>query len=264
MMTQYVVSRKIHEPSNQKVLMEPIATISDGYWVIPEIQQGFQVTRARDARTSSLRTVGTTSNAIRVIAPDLKENPCEHHWIWKDPRRESDASGEVATVREALAFSRSQPFGAVRWRMIDGKRVGGFELVCARQIHKGELGRYPKIPKPTFLTPSFRNASSLPRDEYDRTSWARLDEVAELAGLRTEDLVLRHFDFSCKEIRHLEVIVTSAERLAQGMCPAPRTYHEDMLGPLVCLNPATVWLRRSFVLDVLYLKMFGYEPFVQS
>lgn len=86
-----------------------------------------------------------------------------------------------------------EPFAVLTWDDPDGQdgSLLGRRLKVARQIHKGELGQNPPVPMPRFaMVGGLPQGNAGRRDRrHNKLGWARLTEVAELAGRSTEQIL---------------------------------------------------------------------------
>ncbi len=172
----------------------------------------------------------------------------------------------------------AEPFGIICDKKENGRRVGELWFSCARQVHKGELGRRPVIARPQFARPAFEFSTEKlspvtgkPFKARDRRrgkeGWARLTDVAELAHLAPKELVRRYFDFADHGGPCLQVLF--AARREEIHCQAVRhgswqTFGLDDLPALFDRDPSTIWIRQGFALAVLYMRSFGYVPPLQN
>ncbi|MFH1620824.1 MAG: hypothetical protein ABIB04_01935 [Patescibacteria group bacterium] len=165
------------------------------------------------------------------------------------------------------------PFGVILEKKEDGERDGGLWFSCARQVHKGELGRRPIITRPQFARETFESIPEIspitekpirPRDQKrGKVGWTRLREVAGIAGMKPEELVHRYFDFTDAERPRLCVLFAK-DRTEIHCRPVPwRSWQEFSLENLPALfdrDPDTIWIRQGFALAVLYMHSLGYCP----
>ncbi len=167
-----------------------------------------------------------------------------------------------------------QPFGVIYEEKENGQRTGGLWFSCARQVHKGELGRRPPIQRPQFAReapPEFPQEISgitgKPIHQRDRKrgkhGWARLADVAALVHMTPEEVARRYFAFTHAEHPALQVLFASQREQIHGQ-PVPRnswiTFHEHDLPRLFDRNPAEIWIRQGFANVVLYLHHLGHTP----
>lgn len=167
-----------------------------------------------------------------------------------------------------------EPLGVILEKKVDGERVGGFWFSCARQVHKGELGRRPVIKRPQFARPTYEipldqnsHLTGKPIRVRDRrrgkVGWARLTEVARLAGLSSEELVRRYFDFTDAELPRLQVLLAADRNKIHCQQVHHGAWQKFGLADLPALfdrDPETIWIRQGFALTVLYLQYLGYVP----
>ena len=168
----------------------------------------------------------------------------------------------------------------------NGRSVGGAYFHCARQVHKGELGRRPEIARPAFarqgrgdiLYPKEHNAyraefGAPPVSRRDmrrgKKGWARLTDVARIVGMSPEEVVSRYFLFTHAEYPMLDVLFR--ERREDIHCQVlpydavERFGSSDVVQRLFCRPDfAHAWIRQGFALTVLYLSRFGHVPDPQA
>ncbi len=175
------------------------------------------------------------------------------------------------------------PFGVIREQRVFGKRDGGLYFSCARQVHKGELGRRPQIVRPQFvredpgrdLEAVSGNGNRIKARDRRRGKfgWARLTDVAALIKMNEGELLQRYIDFSHAEHVELPVIFAdTAEEIRgkriSGFIPkdAPRqiqcfgSWQMEELLTRVGRDASKVWIRQGFALTVLYLHHLGHIP----
>lgn len=173
-----------------------------------------------------------------------------------------------------------QPFGVISENTEDGRMVGGAYLHCARQVHKGELGRRPPFQRPQFAreAPSrmitshvaaWRRERGLPpvkpRDQRrGKRGWTRLTDVAALIRMDPEGLVRRYFAFTDVREPALHVIFAHTreeihcQRIVYGSWTTYNWYDLPELFEAGGLEDA--WIRQGFANTVLLLHRFGHVP----
>jgi hypothetical protein len=179
------------------------------------------------------------------------------------------------------AYSRSshyclvgdEPFGAIIEVKEDGQRAGGLWFSCARQIHKGELGRRPQIVRPQFarqappdmaeVSPLTERAIKARDRKRGKHGWAQLIELAGLVRMDPEELVRRYFDFADAKYGALQVLFAERREQIHGQrveWNSWQKFREEDLPRLFDRDPSTIWVRQGFSLAVLYLQAFGHIP----
>lgn len=174
-------------------------------------------------------------------------------------------------------YVASEPFGLISGQKEDGQPVGGLYFTCARQVHKGELGRLPEIVRPQFARVSRvysegfhewreeNGAKPMPRRDQRRSKkgWARLPDVARIVGMTSEELVRRYFLFTHAEEPCLQVLFRERREHIHCRvvkCGSWEDFHEHALDVLFGRNLAHAWIRQGFAKTVLYLHSLGYVP----
>ncbi len=172
-----------------------------------------------------------------------------------------------------------EPFGIIATTVANGQAAGGAYFHCARQVHKGELGRRPEIARPQFARLSrnyddeylaWRSEQGHPpvsrRDQRrGHVGWARLTDVARIVRMSPEEVVSRHFLFTHAEHPMLDVLFR--ERREDIHCQvlpydAVERFSSSDVGQRLFgrLDFAHAWIRQGFALTVLYLRHFGHVP----
>lgn len=246
-------------------------TVPDGKWVLEIHSHSFQ--EHMDDGDDVGYTPGYNNSAWRtnkVVGPE----PQVRYLLDQDRNRQSWTGGGSTRSSKCQLLVGDQPFGVITDVGEDNasSNTGGRYFSCARQIHKGELGRRPQITRPQFVREAFAGMSEVsgrtgePIPNRDRRrgkkGWARLAEVAALVGMSSEEMAWRYFAFTDAECPELPVIFGSREQIAgQKIRPEQLArFREDNLPQLFYHDPQEVWIRQGFALTILYLKHFGYEP----
>lgn len=160
------------------------------------------------------------------------------------------------------------------------KPNGRKRLVCARQIHKGELGQTVPIPRIKYVRQAFepnqrlsvRKSRERRRSNY---GWVRLPDLVAATGIGVQDTVFGFWNYSGHRNNWLDNgqdggvlldIVRAWEDEIKGEVPAVRslTKHEAamMLGGWHDWNfyVGDIWVRRGFAYTVLRLTALGVRP----
>lgn len=167
-----------------------------------------------------------------------------------------------------------RPFGAIFERKVNGMREGGLSFVCARQVHKGELGRRPQIERLRFVReiprqqmPDVSPVTGLAIKARDRKrgkhGWARLSDVAQLADMPAVEMLERFWPFTHCEEPRLDVIIADDEqdlRTKAIIGASIRLTSQDRLTTRCGSDAQVVWIRQGLALTILYLRHFGYTP----
>lgn len=152
----------------------------DGELTVPEGSWVLEVQESGDDNVGQIR-------GYQLIGGVIPENYVldSHSGCYREPDEHWGWTRTLLVARE--------PFAVLTWEAWDGQEdsVPGRRLRTARQIHKGELGQYPPI-----TLPKFAMVGGLPRGNAGRRDkrrnklgWARLSEVAELAGKTVEQIL---------------------------------------------------------------------------
>jgi hypothetical protein len=148
----------------------------------------------------------------------------------------------------------------------------GFYLNRARQIHKGELGRYVEVELPLVARELREKGSNRSRKRGD--GWVKLPEVVEMSGLTIEQVVLDHWMFveardrsgyvaEYKDVR-IELILGDRDQIHKRIVPASlklnpsKAEFEAMLADDT-FDWSQIWIRRGFARTVLLLNRYGWN-----
>lgn len=160
---------RVFKGSNRNHEIIDVVGVLDGYWVL-EVSEKFI---DGIGKVWDYELIGGVTPEKHVLISDYSFNP---GWGY---------SYSVLVAKE--------PFAALTWQDDDGLdgSVLGRRLAVARQIHKGELGQYPPIPMPKFaMVGGLPQGNAGRRDKRrNKLGWARLTEVAELAGKSAEQIL---------------------------------------------------------------------------
>lgn len=170
------------------------------------------------------------------------------------------------------------PFGLILITEENGKRSPYLSFEPARQVHKGELGRYPEYPRPEYAREG-RDADELAwKNEnlpegvkpYTRRNlrrhharWARLVDVAALIGVPPEYLVRAFYPFADSRGYGLPVLFAEKREEIHGQILPYRSekrFTELDFPALFDRNPETIWVRQGFAKTVLCMVALGYVP----
>jgi hypothetical protein len=163
----------------------------------------------------------------------------------------------------------SEPFGIVNLRLRRSEPVGGLHFQPAQLVHKGELGKHPDVATPPFAREALDQTSSW-ADKPDRkrgyVSWARLVDVAKMAGLTPEQVMLDYWGFvdykydpEWDHEPHMDVIRANSHEEIHCQKVDPRMrgqFTETQVRAMVSAGFSDwdkFWIRRGFAKVVLYL-----------
>ena len=136
-------------------------------------------------------------------------------------------------------------------------------LVCARQVHKGELGQSVPIPQLKYVRAD---------DKKRGNGWVRLTDLAQAAGLSVEDIVFGFWQYSghCNYSSYnndqnggqlLDIVDASSEYEIRHKLPV--IYSLTKAGMARFLEEIfidRIWVRRGFAYTVLRLLTLGVRP----
>lgn len=159
-------------------------------------------------------------------------------------------------------YSCDKPFGyvtALEAEYIAGKvyrvPVGRRYLVCAQQIHKGELGQ---------TVPFNRIPYVRAKDKKQGNGWVRLSDLIAASGLSSEEIILGYWNHTSGRVFDI-VRVDSAEDI-KGLVPLVHSLTEtemrDNLSDWLASGEPydTIMVRRGFAYTVLRLLALGVRP----
>jgi len=158
--------------------------------------------------------------------------------------RGSDVAQDYAVVSD-------QPFGVVE--LLQCMEAGNFSP--ARQIHKGELGRGPGVPrKPRFVQTTLLTGKP-------KAARCRMTELAEIVGMPCQEVVKFYSKFG-----RLEPIAASFP-IGPGVECRVADKETDLVDPTArstlgaCRGEFDrIWVPASWAMTVLYCHQFGYKP----
>lgn len=170
-----------------------------------------------------------------------------------------------------------KPFGFV----VDEYNEVRKTLVCARQVHKGELGRTVPIPRLAYVRQTTHKpyAGMKARDRRrGNLGWVRFADFMEAACVNYElaravQLVLDYWQFS-GHLFYADGIYEPTDTLVDV---AFALYADEIKGSQLKVveasrkafqkfaleEPDTVWIRRGFAYTILRLLALGYKPVEQ-
>jgi len=149
-------------------------------------------------------------------------------------------------------------------------------LLCARQVHKGELGQSVNIPRLSYVRQAFEpgTRSSVTKSRERRRSnrgWVRLIDLVKVTNLEVEDIVFGFWEFS-GHLNYrflnkdqvggtlLDMVVASSPDDIKGKCP--EVFSTTQLEALGMIDDSLedLWVRRGFADTVLRLIALGVRP----
>ncbi len=240
---------------------EPVV-VPDGQWVAEMQTHMHYVTRPDLTREHGESTVDRRDFVQKIIGGDgsAKEYLMD--------RRESDTIGGFHRRCDLLAVS-PVPFGIVETFFIGREEHEQWHrrFWSARQIHKGELGQKPLLPKTPefFRTPWKARSDIIGGGSQVRgwSSWTWLSQVAQIVGMEPYEVLHNFFWFSKTHRIGPDPMLTldTAEFRAGAALPwetiTQQTINSDSVrvhaGYEVFCVPA------SWAMTVLYLHHFGWK-----
>lgn len=198
-------------------------------------------------------------------------------WRWLVGIPEGELEHFVFTDKngvQRVLFTHDKPFGYI---VVDEDEdvdqsvyppvpSGRRRLECARQIHKGELGKSVPIP---------RLNCARANDKKRGSGWIRLTELASAADLSVEDVVFGYWQFSRTFYRHfgngevggplLDVVVAYSPDDIKS--PVVFSYTQADMAEILRMCKRVggsyienLWVRRGFAYTILRLRLLGVQP----
>lgn len=236
--------------------------VPDGKWVLPASYYSFIEYEDGGGEISDCRDYS-------LIGPA----PSERLICDRDHRDQSWDTGWSSSRSEHALLVGDQPFGAIFEEKRDGMRSGGLYFSCARQVHKGELGRRPQIARPKFAreaplsTAEVSTLTEKPIPARDRRrgeiGWACVADVARLVNREPQRMMEEFFVFTHAENPALQVLADRAFAEVNGKRVALGSWwnvrESDLPDFFTVHNPSRMWIRKGFAMTILYLNHFGYR-----
>ncbi|MFA5854631.1 MAG: hypothetical protein WC866_06190 [Patescibacteria group bacterium] len=258
----YTLEQTVIEMGQEQKRLIPV---EDGKWVVPHVGTGHSSDEEWDDDHTPVSSERTTLD-YTVIGPE----PARHvlnRVGWNNHYH----GGKSSRSSCSNALIGDQPFGAILTEKENGRERFGMLFVCARQVHKGELGQRPVINRPRFAREapvsdavmSTRTDRPIPRRDRRRghVGWARLADVAALLGMDTKELVLRYVRFAHAEHAILDVrFVEGFDEIHRKPARAPERFSAYALEKLFARDLSTAWIRKGFACTALYLHHLGHIP----
>jgi hypothetical protein len=257
-MSGYSLERKVHDGRSEQTLLIPV---EDGKWVVPHVGTSYSYEAVYDEQGGLLHSERLVS-AYVVVGSE----PVRHVLARSSTRFVAHRGGGS---NNALVGDR--PFGVILTEEENGHEQFGLRFVCARQIHKGELGQRPMIVRPRFareapasdaVVSSLTERPIRRRDlRRGKIGWARLADVAALLGMDAKELILRYVRFVHAE--HAVLDVHFAERFEEihgKPARQPEHFSAYALEKLFSRDLDTAWIRKGFACTALYLHHLGHVP----
>jgi hypothetical protein len=260
----------------------PLYVWGEPYWHDPYSRTGIvnPMSRTAGLKQDRFDHTFTVPDGMWVLRWHERINPESKWWEWGvlgNPKPQLLNLG-----RETLGhrFSSTLLYSTTPFALIepawgdDSYLVGphGFYLNRARQIHKGELGRYVEVELPLVARELREKGSNRSRKRGD--GWVKLPEVVEMSGLTIEQVVLDHWMFveardrsgyvaEYKDVR-IELILGDRDQIHKRIVPASlklnpsKAEFEAMLADDT-FDWSQIWIRRGFARTVLLLNRYGWN-----
>jgi hypothetical protein len=238
-----------------------VITVPDGMWVAEVESSDYLEVFDRYGENDLGEFESVNSREYEVIGVEnFKRHTLDCH------SRGGYSYGSKSSWSHSLIVSdRDHPFGIVCWQTEYNMVMPGRYFICARQIHKGELGSKPKINRPKFARQASEPYRFGHQKKVHQHGWARLVDVTRLCCLPADaagDLILTYFAFTDAEYPRLDVIIAEREEihgqpLSHGRI---RRLEKDEIGFLRTHELDQIWIRQGFAVTLLMLRHFGYAP----
>lgn len=264
-MPKFFLEHKVREGGRE--IVKSRTQVEDGLWVAHVTTGHMLLDEWDDDDTGAQHYSEREEYRYRIIGPE----PHDRHVLEASNSRHTRSGLRSSQGSCSIALVGKQSFGAILFTTSDGVEAPGLHFVCSRQVHKGELGRRPEIKRPRFAREapvsdaevSFRTERPIRRRDQRRgqVGWARLEEAAQLIGMKPEELVRRYFRFTHAEHPALEVRWADgfAEINRQPAKPTER-FGPSALDALFARGLGKAWIRKGFACTALYLHHLGHVP----
>lgn len=215
------------------------------------------------------------------------EVPRPHKWAW--PVGEDTDKHDFLRFTDEYGSSRAlfigdKPFGFVFAEEEDVDQTvyppvptGRRRLVCARQIHKGELGRSIPFERLPYVRQAFEKGQkpnvTRPRERRRGYGWVRLIDLVDATGLSYEEVVFGYWDYSGHRSYEngqssgqlLDIVWASFEEDIKGEVPSVLSLtRSDAETTLMAWKRSRIWVRRGFAYTVLRLQTLGVQPYAMQ
>lgn len=223
-----------------KLFEDEEVTVPEEHWVLPGITTAYNTA---DDYSEGYEVVGG-SVTVHVV-----EEVAGHDF--------SEIDGDYWGSQELLLVS-PEPFGALTWYGdVDDK---GRRLKLARQIHKGELGRFPTIPR---LTVVFDQERARSNPEHHTNGWVRLTELAGLSELSIRELLtefwpVMDYDWTPSNEPRTHLMYGQPSDIRSGRVRFEERTQAQILQALNDWESwDDIWIRRGTARAILHLLQFG-------
>lgn len=257
-MSGYSLERKVYDGRSEQTILIPI---EDGKWVVPHVGTSRSDEAVYDEQGGLLHSERLASAYVVVGSEPVR------HVLARSSTRFPGHSYSGSS--NALVGDR--PFGVILTEEENGHEQFGLRFVCARQVHKGQLGQRPVIARPRFAREApvsdavVSTLTERPIRRRDRrrgkVGWTCMTDVAALLGMDAKELILRYVRFAHAE--HAVLDVHFAERFEEiHSKPArqPERFSAYALEKLFARDLGTAWIRKGFACTALYLHHLGHIP----
>lgn len=221
--------------------------IPDGDWVLETSTEYFR--EYAEQRPLVLRKL-----CFEVICPsELNTTDLASYTLDYHPSSSFGRGYSKETKNRRTLLVAPEPFGVIYTRCEGGIQQGSLYLDLARQIHRGELGQSPPLPK----TRRIRECHT------DGQTWVSLDHLAKALGERPFDLIERYLPFA-------NTGDPCDHRLAVYFLPAriPEFFTPDLLPVFKhraeCEAYQYPYVTAQFARTIRYLYHFGHIPWIEA
>lgn len=162
-----------------------------------------------------------------------------------------------------------EPFGILQSESHYGELQEGRRLILARQIHKGELGRYPEVPA---LSVTYRGEQHRRSRQRNKDGWVRLAELAQVTGLSIEAILTNYWpviDYNVGQDRRrgmeaqIEILMAPKPEWIIDGPSSPLHLSRDEINKRLAMgnewNWMDTWIRKGVARTIQRLVLFGHD-----
>lgn len=157
-------------------------------------------------------------------------------------------------VSETRLLVGSEPFGIIN------REFGRVWFEPARQIHKGQLGKRPPLPKLEIIRETEGRRKG--RAVQNPAGWVRVNDVAQLIGMTPLEMLLTYYDFDDAG-RPVWINEGTPEQIRESNVPCAHFPGSGVVGDVLEEieenGRGEAWIRLGFARTILYLHRFGWE-----
>ena len=156
------------------------------------------------------------------------------------------------------------------------KPTGRKRLVCAQQIHQGEIGQSVPIERLSYIRQAYEsgqkpNVQKARERKRGNRGWVRLTELAASTGFSVEDIVFGFWSYSGHRNywtynnnqeggQLLDIVIASSPADIEYKCPKEHFVMQSEVSGLIRESVEDLWVRRGFAYTVLRLLALGVRP----